>query len=100
MFRIENMSDAWSFYGKMFSFDLQVPAQIFDDEFISVFIIAILFAFLTVLKFGKNLHDVVFLSNYKAGSYITLSVLALLLFILSAAYINSSGFNPFIYFRF
>jgi len=62
---------------------------------------AILFAFITSLKFGKKLGTFMFERNsYNLKNHIALTVISMMLFIVSLSSITSSGFNPFIYFRF
>lgn len=58
------------------------------------------FAFITITSPGKKLETFFFYTSFKARQHIGMAVLSLLLFVLSVSYIASSGFNPFIYFRF
>jgi len=62
---------------------------------------AILFAFITSLKFGQKMGEFMFeKDSYKFKNHIVLSSISIILFIVSLSSITSSGFNPFIYFRF
>lgn len=100
IFRTEEMPRAWAFYRHMFSFDFSIQDKFLSSEFVTIFILAFCFSFITVSKTGRKLHDAIFLQKYSKRTYIILSVASLILLVLSASYINSSGFNPFIYFRF
>ena len=101
-FRIESFGEATGFIGRMFG----VGGENVEDtgaiaDFWPVFIIAAGFAFLTLLPLGKRLDNWVFHSKtYPLGAYFGMLLACALLFVLSLASITSSGFNPFIYFRF
>ncbi len=63
--------------------------------------IAIFFAFFTSLPIGQKISQFIFESDkYSFKNHIILTFVSLLLFIVSLSSITSSGFNPFIYFRF
>lgn len=100
VFRLENMEDIGIYLSRLFSFDSPL---IFDaiPSFVFIALIATLFSFLTAFKKGKRLEMFVFATDRFSLKYnLTFTVGALLLFILSLSSITSSGFNPFIYFRF
>ncbi len=100
IFRLEDMSEVIIYLQKMFAFDLgnrinNIPA------FFSILAIAVVFAFITITKKGKFLENFFFeRNNYSIKTHIYMSILAVVLFTLSLAFITSSDFNPFIYFRF
>ncbi|MDY0141986.1 MAG: hypothetical protein RBR97_08840, partial [Bacteroidales bacterium] len=71
-----------------------------DIEFWTIFIIAVVFSFFTAIKPGLKIEQKVFYTDYTWTRYIIMGVLCMILLILSTASITSSGFNPFIYFRF
>ncbi len=63
--------------------------------------IAIFFSFLLAFRLGARLHNYFFETNfYTNRGHIVLFLMSILLFWLSASSLTSSGFNPFIYFRF
>lgn len=63
--------------------------------------VAVFFSFLLAFKFGKRLQTYFFETDlYGNVSHLLLFGMALILLWLSASSITSSGFNPFIYFRF
>ena len=101
-FRIEAFDQAVGFIGKMFAF---VPEGALNiaviADFWPIFWIAIFFSFLTLFSFGKRLEALFFeQKSYPLGGYVASLAACAVLFILSLAAITSSGFNPFIYFRF
>ena len=99
IFRSESMGFAFDFIEKLFNF---TSGQIItpDIEFWTIFIIAVVFSFFTAIKPGLKIEQKVFYANYTWTRYIIMGVLCMILLILSTASITSSGFNPFIYFRF
>ena len=100
LFRIEKFSDAKLVFSKLFSFRIHWQAFSDDREFWLMFVLASLFAFLTLSKRGKRIQDKVYYSDYSIRSYGLATFTCLSLFIICIAAITSSGFNPFIYFRF
>jgi len=99
-FRADHISDAFHFIRKLFSFDFSMPPHFINNEFTFYFILAILFSFFTSFAIGNKIQQKVYYSYYGLGGNLVFSLLACTLFTLSLASITSSGFNPFIYFRF
>ncbi|MDD4150362.1 MAG: MBOAT family protein [Bacteroidales bacterium] len=99
IFRSESMGFAFDFIEKLFNFS---PGQIIapDSEFWTIFILATAFSFFTAIKPGLKIEQKVFYADYTWTRYLIMGVLCMTLLILSIASITSSGFNPFIYFRF
>lgn len=98
-FRVEKITDAFSYLKTMFSFNTRSNMD-FSNEFIAYFLIAILFAFFAIGKWGQKIQDAVYFNNYSNTKHILVCGTCLCLFLLSIGSITSSGFNPFIYFRF
>lgn len=99
IFRSESMQFAFDYISKLFKFDTGIIVKP-DSEFWTIFVIAILFSFITAFKPGQILEEKIIYKEYSNGRYIYMGVICMILLILSAASITSSGFNPFIYFRF
>jgi alginate O-acetyltransferase complex protein AlgI len=102
LFRSETFDQAIWFTKAMFSFNsINEINLFFDREFWTILIIAIFFAFFTLPKLGLKIQDFIFFKEeYNIKTYLLMSILILLLLLISTASITSSGFNPFIYFRF
>lgn len=102
VFRIEEFADAKIFYKKLFSFDFNaIPYQETNSEFYTILVFAILFSFITISKVGLKLEKYFFYTGYKSFSKnILVFIICAVLLIYSISSITSSGFNPFIYFRF
>ena len=62
--------------------------------------VAVIFAFLTLSDMGRRLCEAVYERDYTVGRHIAMFFISAMLMALSAGYIMTSGFNPFIYFRF
>jgi alginate O-acetyltransferase complex protein AlgI len=98
-FRIENISDAFLFLRKMFSFNLSGNLS-FDPEFYFYLIMAFIFAFFVYSERGQKIQDAFYFSSYTRKKHYFFGSVCLMLLILSIGSITSFGFNPFIYFRF
>ncbi len=99
IFRSVSMHFAFDYLSKMFTFkagELVRP----DLEFWTIFALAVLFSFFTLFKPGIKIEQKVFYKDYKVSGYLVMAIVSLILLALSVASITSSGFNPFIYFRF
>ncbi|MDD3859455.1 MAG: MBOAT family protein [Bacteroidales bacterium] len=99
IFKSETLSYAFQYIGNLFSFDFGSLGY-FDREFYVILIIAVFFSFITAVKLGKALETKVLYQDYPNRRYFIMAGLCLVLLIISVADISSSGFNPFIYFRF
>ncbi len=100
IFRLESISEIKTYLIKMFTFnDFSQTSTI--PAFNLVLVIAILFSFLTAFKFGSKLEYFDFKkSNYGIRGHFGFTTVSMFLLIICIASITSSGFNPFIYFRF
>lgn len=103
IFRLEDFAQMKTFLFKLISF--QGENWETHGEVIPAFgfflIIAIFFSLLLHFRFGKKLQTYFFeMETYSIWNHFWLIALALLFLFLSAISITSSGFNPFIYFRF
>jgi alginate O-acetyltransferase complex protein AlgI len=100
LFRVDNMAIALEYLNRMFSFNFEPDRLYFENKFYGILIIAIVFSFyggiLKTEKWQENL--------YKQGKPLRVIFpmlgVSILIFIVSLSSITSSGFNPFIYFRF
>ncbi len=99
-FRAEKTTDALLFVKKLFLFDFQLPPRFLDNEFLFFGALALIFSFFTSFKVGRSIQNKVYFSYYGISGTLIATLLACILFTLSLASITSSGFNPFIYFRF
>jgi alginate O-acetyltransferase complex protein AlgI len=99
-FRIEHFSDAKLYLKTMFNITDISSDLALKKEFLFIFILAIIFSFFTTSKMGETIQDNFYSVSYRARGYICMVCFTLILLILSVVSITSSGFNPFIYFRF
>lgn len=100
-FRIEDFGSALEFLSTLFQFTPINESFEVLPSFYLIFILAILFSFCTFFKIGKQIEQNIFYQpNPSLKWYFIMTAVALLLFAVSLSYIASSGFNPFIYFRF
>ena len=100
LFFIEDLASVGRFYGKLFAFDFSAVASPYTTEFFFILFVGISFAFCTLVKPIKKVHDLVFFGEYNSWQLILMFVISISFFILSVASITASSFNPFIYYRF
>ena len=99
-FRAETLSEAILYLKSMFAFKGGTDGVFFDTKFYSILIVAIFFSFWGGFKAIENWQERLF-AEKQGNTTITLMVLfSVIFFVISLSAITSSGFNPFIYFRF
>ncbi len=99
-FRIENFNDAITFISRMFAFDFNMIATVYDKQFFFTLIVALIFSFICLMPFGKKIHDFVFYTNYNKTQNIIVWLVAVIVLLFCLGALNVAGFSPFIYFRF
>jgi alginate O-acetyltransferase complex protein AlgI len=98
-FRIEDFPKAFAFLGKLFAFDKgQTLAT--QPGFLFWFFFAVLFSFFAWPKWGRKIQEAIFFDPYSERRHYLAAPAAVILVLLSVSAITSTGFNPFIYFRF
>ena len=100
IFRAENISHAWIFIQKMFTFDFEGYNLYFDNKFYTIMIFAVIFSFWGAFRGVEKWQDKLFNKEQKFSSLIIMSLISVILVLICVSSITSSGFNPFIYFRF
>jgi len=100
LFRIEDFGSIGVFLKKMFSFNFSCYNYDDNTHFTIIFIFAAFFAFLSAFSFGKKWENHFFYEKFSNRDHIIYSAICMILLVLSISFITSSGFNPFIYFRF
>ena len=100
IFRAENISHAWIFIQKMFTFDFEGYNFYFDNKFYTIMIFAVFFSFWGAFRGVEKWQDKLFNKEQKFLSLIIMSIVSVIFVLICVSSITSSGFNPFIYFRF
>ncbi len=100
IFKIEDTSQAMVYYKRLFSFEFEAIDFSEDNQFFTIFCVAIFFSFFTIFKLGKRIEQRVFYGQANTLFVLPMFVISIALFVLSVASVTSSSFNPFIYFRF
>jgi len=99
IFRSQTLPDAWFLIRRLFTFHGGESEIWLNPKFWTMMVIAIIFSFMGIVKKFESWTEK-FYFNPGNTLMITASLVAILLFILNEATITSSGFSPFIYFRF
>ncbi|WP_417610636.1 MBOAT family O-acyltransferase [Owenweeksia hongkongensis] len=100
IFRLETLEEIQLYLESLFSFDFSSTFNL-TPGFSFVVIFAIFFSFLAGFKKGKQLLQAFFFSDrYALWQHLLLIIISSALLLLSYSSISTSGFNPFIYFRF
>ncbi len=101
IFKIESFKMAVVFYQKLFAFQFSPIEWHSEKEFYAVLILAIFFAFFTLIpKYGESIYQHLFYNSYSNKLHIVMTCLSIFLFVLCLGSLAGTGFNPFIYFRF
>jgi len=98
-FRVEKFGDAILYLKRTFAFNFSHPVS-FSSEFYTFLGLAGVFAFFAYLKQGQEIQDAVYFNSYTNKKHVGMAFAGAVLFILSLSFITSTGFNPFIYYRF
>ncbi len=98
-FRVEKISDAFTYVKHMFVFNVDSPIN-FSLEFKIYLVIAIFFSFFTITNKTQIIQNAIYFYNYGNKKHLITFPVVCVLFLLSICSITSLGFNPFIYFRF
>jgi len=100
-FRLEKISDAFVYIKRMFRFDFAGShLNTFTSEFYTFLLLAIFFSFFVYFKKGQKIQDAVFFNEYTDTKHIVVAFVSIVLLLICIASITTTGFNPFIYFRF
>ncbi len=101
IFRLEDFGRMKAYLVKLIEFKGDSSSIDTLPAFALILVLAILFSFLVSFKVGKKLQVYFFeAESYGDKSHVFLFLLSVLLLWFSASSITSSGFDPFIYFRF
>jgi alginate O-acetyltransferase complex protein AlgI len=99
-FRVEDFAAAMIYFQRLFAFDRGTKPLVYDPEVATIMMIAIIFSFITISKAGLQLQNKIYYAEYPPQRKYVMFACTLVLFVLSLASVTTSGFNPFIYFRF
>lgn len=100
LFRVEDFGSIWIYLKKMFTFNFSCFNYDDNSHFTIIFFVAVFFSFITATKFGEKWGNNFFFSKFNNKNHLIYTGVCLILLILCISFITSSGFNPFIYFRF
>lgn len=98
-FRVETLGEGFLFVERMFAFEF-ISNIYFGKEYFTILVLASIFSFFVYSKIGQKIQDLIYHKEYSISRHTGISVLSVLLLLISVSSITSSGFNPFIYFRF
>lgn len=99
IFRAASLDQVLYYFKALFKFDYSDYHV--DSQFWYILIIAMLFSFSTIFIRGLRIEKFIYFSeSYSNKQVLGVGFLMLILLLLSILSIVSSGFNPFIYFRF
>ncbi len=101
IFRADSFDQIVFYTEKMFSWTESNTSILFSNQFWTILTVGLLFSFLTAFGFGLKIENFFFnRDKYNVSTNIILSIIVIILLTISISSITSSGFNPFIYFRF
>ena len=100
LFRGQNVEHIGLFLKRMFVFRTNDMAWGFHNDFWVILALGAFFSFVAATRWGDKWQIAVFEKAYPLKRLAWLGSICILLFIICLGSITSSGFNPFIYFRF
>jgi alginate O-acetyltransferase complex protein AlgI len=100
IFRIEDFSQALDYYTVLFTGSIDFSQIVLTKQQIVVLGFAFLFSFISLLPWAKKLESSSLSESTEGGQNLLKFGLSIILLVLSLAWLTSSNFNPFIYFRF
>ncbi|HOV11138.1 MAG TPA: MBOAT family O-acyltransferase [Bacteroidales bacterium] len=100
LFRCESLEQIKNFFTRLFDFSFRPTDLYFDSRFVVILFVGIFFSFFGALGGVEKWQEHVYASGQKNRNVIFLSLFSIFLFVICSSAVISSGFNPFIYFRF
>ena len=100
LFRADNIFIAKDYLRNMFEFDFGNDAVYFNGKFITILIIAVFFSFWGGFRKIEKWQENLFAQGKSMKVVLVMVFVSVILLISCVSSITSSGFNPFIYFRF
>ena len=100
IFRADTLGYAVAYLGRLFTFAAPADGIFLDARFVTVLIAATLLAFSGLIPSVEQKANELFDKIFTLRRAVTVTVLAVLLYILNGSALLAGGFNPFIYFRF
>jgi alginate O-acetyltransferase complex protein AlgI len=100
LFRADTTAMAWKYLGRMFVFDFSGDDTDLNVKFFTILGVAVFFSFWGGVRKIEAWQEKLFMEG-KSGPVLTgMITVSIVLFFICLGSITSSGFNPFIYFRF
>lgn len=100
IFRADTIGYAVAYLGRLFTFAAPADGILLDTRFVVMLILATLLAFSGLIPSVEQKANKLFDKILTPRRAITVTVLAILLYVLNGSALLAGGFNPFIYFRF
>ena len=100
LFRAESLTQVVFYVKKMFTNDFRDLDYFPDYKFYVLLIVGSVFAFMAVFIKNEKWQEKILSPLQSNWKIVMMTIWAMLFFIICLGYITSSGFNPFIYFRF
>lgn len=99
LFRAESIMQAKQYVFNMFTYKSNTLIEL-NNQSVTMLIFALLFSFFAIIKNVESFQMNYFNGQVNKKIYYMSSIIMILLLIVSLCFVVSSGFNPFIYFKF
>ncbi|HOY31458.1 MAG TPA: MBOAT family O-acyltransferase [Bacteroidales bacterium] len=100
LFRCESLEQIKYYFARLFDFSFRSTDLYFDKRFVVMLAVGIFFSFFGAFGGVEKWQEQTYASGQKNRNVLFLSILSIFLFVICSSAVVSSGFNPFIYFRF
>ncbi|HRY31820.1 MAG TPA: MBOAT family O-acyltransferase [Bacteroidales bacterium] len=100
LFRSPDFASARDYLARMWSLNMNASHTFPDSKFLSILILAAVVSFLALIPGIEQRQNNILSISRRNTSLIIKTLISIILLVICLAVITSSGFNPFIYFRF
>ncbi len=100
LFRVESIDMAIVYLKRMFAFNFVHDGLYFDGKFYGILMVAVFFSFYGGFSRIEKWQEYLYREGKPLRIILPMFMLSVIIFVISLGFITSSGFNPFIYFRF
>ncbi|MBN3035340.1 MAG: MBOAT family protein [Bacteroidales bacterium] len=100
LFRADNITQAWFYIKNMYAFTPAADQYYFDAKMRFMLLLGGFFSFVAIFRGIEPLQEHIFAKSKKPVTLLIMTLASAISFIICLSSITSSGFNPFIYFRF
>jgi hypothetical protein len=89
-----------TYFERLFSFSFQQESEYWNAGIAGTLLLSMIFGWITASRAGRKLEVFFYRSPARMRHKMSHMIIAVVLYLISLAFIVGSNYNPFIYFRF